>query len=268
MPPNPVLQQLRMKRLVLTVTPGRSGTHLLASLLRDALGIPALSEPRPRVNFVLRSLLSCPEVARGWLVTEKLPAMLESADGPIYAETSHLFCKGLIEPILELGLRPEFIILTRPATEVAESMFQIGCIPERTGPGRLTLLGPTDAGVLEAPGWAGWSDYQLCFWYAREIERRQRAYRASFAAAGIRRLEISMQDLTEWQAFASLCAGIARGLPFTPDRDAFEAIVARNQNPRAGLAADLRPLPADRAGQEAEVDVAIAGGALTPARRD
>ena len=47
-----------------------------------------------------------------------------------------------------MRLRPDIIILTRHAREVATSMLALDCIPDRTASGRLVLLGPRDPGVL------------------------------------------------------------------------------------------------------------------------
>jgi len=259
-----LIAALNAKAPLLTVTSGRSGTALLTALLRDCLGIAAEHEPPPRVNFVLRSLVLAPEMAAAWLAHEKLPAMLARATGPVYAETSHLFCKGLIEPMLDLGLRPRFVILTRPAPEVARSLFRMNVIPERTGAGRLVLLGPHDPGVLPVAGADGLTDYQLCYWYAREIERRQAAYAVLFAARGLAAFQIGMHDLTCWRRFLPLAAFAGRGS--APDRAAFHAVTAQDQNPRAvasGGAAD-RPLPPDPGVQEAVVDAAIREAAGQP----
>ena len=155
-----ILEQAQHTTLALTVTSGRSGTKLLALLLRDALRLAAEHEPAPRVNFVMRSFVEAPSAAGAWLVTEKLPAMLDASREGFYAETSHLFCKGLIEPMIQLGVNPKLIILTRPAREVASSLFQMNVVPERTENGRLVLLGPRDPGVLLLPDWPSFSDYQ------------------------------------------------------------------------------------------------------------
>ncbi len=259
-----LIAALNAKTLLFTVTSGRSGTALLTALLRDCLGIVAEHEPPPRVNFVLRSLVLAPEMAAAWLAHEKLPAMLARATGPVYAETSHLFCKGLIEPMLDLGLRPRFIILTRPAPEVARSLFQMNVIPGRTGAGRLVLLGPRDPGVLPVTEPDGLTDYQLCYWYAREIERRQAGYAALFQARGLAAFGIGMHDLTRWDRFLPLAA-FAAGRPLVPDEAAFHAVTVRDQNPRvvaSGGASD-RPLPSDTEAQEAAVDAAIQEAAFS-----
>lgn len=253
---NSIIGALQDKSLIFTVTAGRSGTKLLTTLLKDSLGISAEHEPVPRVNFVMRSIINAPEVAKTWLLSEKLPAILASANSPIYIETSHLFCKGFIEPMLELGLRPKFIILKRPAIEVAESFFYINSIPERTSSGRLVLLGPSDPGVLHLPNWEQYSDFQLCYWYALEIERRQKIYSAMFEAAGLDSFNIDMASLTDFDAFKQLSKFVVGDLPIFPDEVVFRQVISTNQNPRSGLAGNVgkRSSPRDLLDLAQEID--------------
>ena len=189
------LERAQHTTFALTVTSGRSGTKLLAVLLRDALGLAAEHEPAPRVNFVMRSFVEAPCAAGTWLLTEKLPAMLDTARDGFYAETSHLFCKVLIEPMIQLGVHPKLIILTRPAREVASSLFRMNVVPARSESGRLVLLGPSDRGVLRLPDWTSFSDYQLCYWYALEIERRQAYYQQNARALGLSCMHVAMRGL-------------------------------------------------------------------------
>ena len=254
-----IVDQLSSKRLCFTVTSGRSGTKLLARLLRDAAGVCAEHEPAPRFNYVFRSAVESPEAARWWLLTEKLPAIgriVGSSDA--YAELSHLTCKGFIEPLLDVGVRPSFLMVSRNPRAVASSLFRIGAIPERTASGRLVLLGPGESLFLPLPGWRQLTDYQLCYWYAREIEWRQAHYRRVFGAQGLDWLDLKFDDITDWDTFAKISkfAG-ARGVP---DRGVFDDILASNQNPRAGLleGAAERDLPANLEEQELQVERMIA----------
>jgi hypothetical protein len=253
-----IVEQARQTRLALTVTSGRSGAKLLTALLADALQLAAEHEPAPRANFVMRSFVEAPGAADPWLRTEKLPAMLASARNGFYAETSHLFCKGLIEPMLAMGIHPALIILTRPAREVASSLCQMNVIPARTEAGRLVLLGPGDPGVLPLPDWRLYSDYQLCFWYAREIERRQAHYDVLGERIGLSRLLVVMRKLRTPETLAQL----AQFLGATADDLAFArqaGIVEQNQNSRRAATGSTedRPLPPDLDNEEAAVDAAI-----------
>ena len=229
-----IVEQARKTTLALTVTSGRSGTKLLTVILSEALRLAAEHEPPPRANFVMRSFVAAPSAAEHWLRTEKLPAMLAAAKDGFYAETSHLFCKGLIEPILALGLRPKLIILTRAARDVASSLYRMNVIPARTEAGRLVLLGPEDPGVLPLVNWRQYSDYQLCYWYAREIERRQTLYSELASNIHLQYLRIAMLDLKHPETIETL----ARFFGVTIDDQAFvrqAAILAQNQNSRSAL---------------------------------
>jgi hypothetical protein len=219
--------------LVFTVTSGRSGTKLLTVLLQKSLGMDAEHEPEPRANFELRSTIENPEHGLNWLVNEKLPFIASHHTRGSYAETSHIYCKGFVELILQLGLKTRFIILKRDAKAVARSLFRMSCIPQRTDAGRTVLIGPSDGGVLSLPEWHKYSDYQLCYWYAREIERRQDHYATLFKTLGIPSYDLHMHDLLDWAKFTRLCAFVdADNRLGSPDFEQFRIVTAANQNPR------------------------------------
>ncbi len=280
--PQEVLRRLRQTRLFFTVTTGRSGTKLLARLMADCLGVLAEHEAAPMLNYVMRTVQSVPKAARWWLYHEKLPAIaarLEAAGqeavkeagqemgqemgqgGPwsAYADTSHLYCKGFLEPLLEMRILPDVILLTRPARAVALSLFAVGAVPARTGNGRLVLLQPDDPDVVAPAEWQGWDDYQLCYWYAREIERRQDRYEQTLPRAGCRVFRVAMADLTDLDRFTPLARFVLDDPEARPDPDRFAQVIAVNQNPRAAISSGLEtPAPDDLDRREAQVDGALA----------
>lgn len=256
---NPVLQAVRQVGLILTVTPGRSGTKLLARLLDACLDIKAEHEAAPRLNYVLRTVQHAPIAARWWLIAEKLPAIAARLDGRPYADISHLYCKGFLEPLLEMNLRPDVIILTRPAREVALSLLAVGSIPARSVAGQLVLVGPQDPGVVAPKSWRSFSDYQLCFWYALEIERRQALYARSLPAAGCRTFTIAMDELVRLDTFLPLARFVKRDRKVHVDAARHAAVVSVNQNPRTGVSGGEAHIPpADLDGAEAQVRDALA----------
>jgi hypothetical protein len=178
------LEELLNRRLVFTITSGRSGTQTLAELLGCAKDTCSVHEPEPMYSRPLRRVQRNAEAAREFLLDEKLPAMA-ATDAPCYAESSHLVCKGFIEPMLELGLRPHFIILLRDDRSVAKSFVQLDSIPERTVLGRNYMFSPADPCLLETPCWDDFTDYQLCYWYALETRRRAQWYASLFDRIGI-----------------------------------------------------------------------------------
>ncbi|MCW3780880.1 hypothetical protein [Defluviimonas salinarum] len=249
-------EKLRAHRLIFTITPGRSGSKLLTALGQCISGVQAVHEGPPRMNYVLRGICDHPPAARWWLESEMFPAIASHLEGTAFFETSHLFCKGFIEPTLDLGLRPSFVILTRPAREVASSLFSIGCVPERTGIGRLVLLGPTDSNVQTAGDWQHRSDYQLCYWYAKEIERRQTAYEHWLLSQGCEVFRVELTELQEPSTLPRLAQFITGRSDPSIDTVGAAAVLSRNQNPKIGLASEitLPPPVAELASQEAEVD--------------
>lgn len=250
------IEALSAKRLCFTVTSGRSGTKLLATLLRSAAGLCVEHEPAPRLNYVLRTMLECPDAAKWWLLTEKLPATAALAgESQHYGEMSHLTCKGFIEPLVELGLRPAFLIISRPAREVATSLLKIGAVPERASAGRLVLIGPQYSPFLPLKEWEQLTDYQLCYRYAREIECRQEHYRSYFTERGLHWRDCTIHDMTKLESFKPVCEFVA-GTSVACDASAFEEILQLDQNPRSGILQGAPEFtgPADPDEEEAEVE--------------
>lgn len=208
------------------------------------------------MNYVMRSIQGYPEAARWWLESEMYPAIAAELDQPNFLETSHLFCKGFIEPTLDLGLKPHFIILKRPASEVAESLYAVDCVPERTNSGRLVLLGPSDPGVWKIPGWRELNDYQLCYWYAREIERRQQYYAQLLPEQGCTCLNLTLEDLTDASQFERVAHFLTGNSSNGFDDEAIKTVLERNQNPKSDLTSTLRSRrdPAKREEEELAVD--------------
>lgn len=191
------------KSLIFTVTPGRSGTKYLAALLASIPGVAAYHEPVPDFVSAMRRVQQDPEVAFAFWRDAKLPFIAQT-DASIYAETSHLFCKGFFEAAILLGLAPKLIVLRRPPSEVAWSLLERETVPARTPYGTLYLLDPRDPGVLPMPGWERMTDYQLCFWYALEIERRQIKYADMAARIGLPVFEVLQRDLGRPEVFGQL----------------------------------------------------------------
>lgn len=210
------------------------------------------------LNFVMRGVCNYPQAALWWLKGEKLPAIARSLTQSSYVETSHLFCKGFIEPMLDLGLRPSFIILRRPAQEVASSLHAIGCIPERTVAGNLVLLNPRDRIVRKLPGWEGLSDYQLCYWYACEIEHKQTQYEQWLPTQGCDTMQITFDELLDRDNLFHLARFVTGSADPKVNLKAAETVLAHNQNPRQRHNSTLRPAPADREGQEKMLDEMMA----------
>ena len=191
---NIVESDMSAKRLIFTITTGRSGTGYLAEVLRNIPDVQSYHEPEPRFSDVMRSVQADKTVAVKFWMNKKLPE-IASKKAPIYIETSHLFCKGFIEPLLDMGIVPDLIILSRPERDVAKSMLRLDTIPGRTEKGLRYYLSPEDPGVLPLPHWQSLHDYQLCYWYCLEIKRRSIYYEHMLREKNAHIAKISLDDI-------------------------------------------------------------------------
>lgn len=192
--PEKLKQGLSQKRLIFTVTTGRSGTGYLSKALSLLPKVASYHEPEPSFSNVMRLAQKNENIAYEFWVEKKLPRIV-SKPAQVYIETSHLFCKGFVEPLLELGFTPDIIVLTRPHREVATSMCQLDTIPGRTDKGLRHYLSPDDPNVLPLPGWQTLHDYQLCYWYCLEIERRCIRYEKMFLERSARVARVLLSDI-------------------------------------------------------------------------
>ncbi len=190
-----VIDAIKEKKLVFTVATGRCGTAFFSEILRLVPGAASLHEPEPEYAEVLRDMQTNPELASNFLVGKKLLAIARET-ATIYIETSHLFCKGFLEPILELEIIPSLFWIRRDHRAVASSMFRGGTIPGRTEKGLRFYLSPEDPDVLPLAEWKKMNDYQLCYWYCLEIERRARGYREMYKNNGWSFAETSLFEVT------------------------------------------------------------------------
>lgn len=227
----PIEQAPLDKKLIFTVTAGRSGTVYLCKLLETVPTVSAYHEPKPNFVDVMRRAQTDPAVAYAFLHQYKFPA-IRQCEGEVYAETSHLTCKGFIEPMIRMGLRPALIILRRPPREVAFSHGERGAVPGRSTSGIEYLLDPRDPGVLPFLHWESASHYQLCFWYALEMERRQLHYTAMARELGLTVVDVTHRELNDWEIYARMLTTL--GLPITEDVRQQHAIISsqpHNKNP-------------------------------------
>jgi hypothetical protein len=191
------LQAARKRRLIFVISTGRSGTEYLAQVLALFRDVYAVHEPEPSFTGAFRTIVHAPQIARQFWLDHKLPAIARTS-APIYAETSHLACKGFLESAVEIGLRPALVHLVRPYPETARSMLALNTIPSRTYNGVRFYLGPDDRVFLPVDRSTvdRWHDYQLCYWYCLEIGERARVYAEMFKPAGIavHRVELDAVD--------------------------------------------------------------------------
>lgn len=186
------------KRFIFTVTTGRTGTGFVANLLGIFKGTTTFHEPDPSFNLVLRAAQDNPQVARDFLVDLKIPAICRMSVSPVYIETSHLFCKGFLEPWLEISELPipDLIFLDRDFRKISLSNLSLRSIPGKSETGLKFYLAPWDKSCFtRVTDWESLNDYQLCYWYCLEIEERKKLYSQLIQAKGGRTLFTSIEHL-------------------------------------------------------------------------
>ena len=91
------------------------------------------------------------------------------------------------------------------------------------------LLEPRDPYVMPLPGWESLSDYQLCFWYALEIERRCVRYTAIGNTLEMRIVDVTNKELNDWSIFTRMLDKL--NLPSTDKvREAHKRISSQKHN--------------------------------------
>ena len=173
--------ELKDKLLVFTLTTGRSGSGLLACIMDSIPVVSARHEPAPSFEKIYQKIRKHPNPRESsdlfkWWLDIKLP-VIDKAPGPVYIETSHLFCKGFMESFIRvaetLGISYKFIILTRDNHQVAQSMYELNTVPGKTPKGSYWYMVPGEPNTFtNLPGWGSLHDYQLCYWYTLEIQAR------------------------------------------------------------------------------------------------
>ena len=175
--------------LVFVWSPGRCGTGYLAKMLQTIPGIVARHEPPPQFSMDIE------DRERFWR-EEKLPA-IEAMNTPIYIETSHVF-PAFLPSLWAIGEGAAIIQIKRDHRDVALSYWRRRSIPGRSGRGKSFLLQP------DFDGWRDLTDYQLCYWHSREIERW-----ANWASIAVDTwLPIEFDALVNGDGFRGIVAGL------------------------------------------------------------
>ncbi len=207
-----ILTRLARQRFVFTVTTGRSGTGFVAELLSVLPDVCACHEPPPSYEESLRLAQTTPGEADRFLVEQKLPVLAYTQTKPVYVEASHMCCKGFLQAWLarpELPT-PDLILLDRRPRQVALSLARVGTVPGRTTLGLEFCLSPDDPTCLtQLPGWEALNDYQLCYWYCCEIEKRKQHLSQLVRERDGRVVRTSVEQLGTSEGFKQFCAGLA-----------------------------------------------------------
>ncbi len=239
------------KTVTITCTPGRSGTGFLQRVFALFPDFYSAHEPdAPPLQGNLRRAVKDAEFGkRIWRQKfAQINAMPESG----YFESSHLVNKGYIEPLLALGVKPRLIILRRNFRDVATSLLKLNTVPARSTKGRNYLLQPDDDGVWQIPGWKKLTDYQLCYWYVLETERRSQHYARLVTWTGGNVLETSVDALVNSENdFARLCR--FSGVDAAAVRESFAAMKRSRVNDKSDKKVDIGMSNGELAGQERDL---------------
>jgi hypothetical protein len=191
-------------RYIQAVTAGRTGTSYISQLLAIVPGVISLHEPSPNYMHSMRRAQHDETEARRFLLGKKIP-FINRQTASTYIETSHHFCKGFFEPLIMMDLCPDLMLITREPRRIATSLLAKGAIPARTAAGFQHLVSPDDRNVLSLPGWGRMTDYQLCYWYALEIERRQEHYKSIALHFGRKVVSFSADSVNDYDTFIKVC---------------------------------------------------------------
>jgi hypothetical protein len=207
-----LIEQIREKQLILTVTAGRTGTAFLHNLFRLFPDVDSAHEEEPNYLHVMRRVQTQPSEAARFLTKFKFP-VIAASKSRTFAETSHLFCKGFLEPMLNLGVYPDLVLLRRNPRRIALSLLERNTIPGRTSTGTDYLVCPADPGTLPLSLWEGMTDYQLCFWYALEIECRQHRYGDYMQQLGRKVCDYTASELHNPDSFLDMAETLSLDIP-------------------------------------------------------
>lgn len=175
-----LLNGIKKKNLFFTVTTGRSGTRYLSNIFSLLKNFKAEHEAKPAFHTFYRDILDGKRSYKEFWIDYKLP-YIQSLKENYYVDVSHVACKGFFESIIEWGIRPSFIFLKRKNREVAKSLLSLGTIPTRTQTGKIYLSSPLDKDALQINGAIDdFTDYQLCYWYTLDIDKRTAYYKDYF----------------------------------------------------------------------------------------
>lgn len=195
------------RRMIFGLSPGRSGTAFLISLLKGLPGLIALHEPEPKYQWQTDDLQKDPGLARSF-VTGPKRAWIEALPEACYLEISHYLAKGFMEAwVEEAGIVPDAIILQRDPRKVASSWYLLNVDFTQNKPYIYRhMLHPEDRRTLFLPikDWQTLNNYQLCYWYVLESQRRNEHYARYLEARGGKVFRITLEQISEGKELQAL----------------------------------------------------------------
>jgi glycosyltransferase involved in cell wall biosynthesis len=215
------------RRTIFCLSSGRSGTAYLTALLKGVPGLIALHEPEPKYQWQTLPLQQNAAHASEFIRKQKLPWIRQLPDAT-YFEASHYMHKGFLEAWLDSGLVPDAIIMQRDLRDTALSWYALNvdffANPQFV---KQHMLHPEEARelFLPLPDWKSYNNYQLCYWYALEQQKRSEHYAKILTKKGAKTFTTSLEALTSGKDIEALLAWLEVKI----DKRGVEFIHARSQ---------------------------------------
>ncbi|MDR5866923.1 hypothetical protein [Halomonas koreensis] len=221
------------KNLVFTVTHGRTGTTMLTETFKIFNDVRSEHEPHPNYADVFQSVKLDPRHALLFL-EKKLDSIYASRESS-YVETSNVFGKGFLIPLLRMGVMPGLIFLNRDFRETAKSLYKRGSTPARSDNGKRYSADPTLPGALPVFSPMTLSDYQLCFWGVLDAFYRQLQAQSIYDSEGGVYCWVTAEDFHDYENVIRI--GAKFGLEVDDEeaaRKKHAEVVAFHHNPNKG----------------------------------
>lgn len=195
-----------MKPITLVVSPGRSGTQLLHSLLMRVLGMDGDHEDERYPSFatVRRKNIVNPSIGQEYIV--KFLDYVDALPGEFYSITDLSSSYGPIEHYLDLGLTPNVIFLRRDPKLIAQSLFELDflskSLPNKLGWDAFNWYpSPGEQGSLPIDMSTKFHSYQHCYWLCCDNEWRAHRYMSLLSTYNCKIWETSISNLLDTNHF-------------------------------------------------------------------
>ncbi len=198
-----------MKPITLVISPGRSGTQLLHSLL---MRVPEMAgdhedERYPSFASVRHENIINPSIGREYIT--KFLDYVDELPGKYYSITDLSSSYGSIEHYLDIGIKPNVIFLRRDPRLVASSYFTLDFITRFPGtkadwnPANWNPY-PGEQGSLSIESPTRLHSYQRCYWVCCDNEWRAQRYESLLPTHGCKIWQTSIEQLLDTEHFNSM----------------------------------------------------------------
>lgn len=209
------LDSFMRKRLIFNICIGRSGTSHLFKMTERFRGMSSFPErlkeihsKSPTTPEMLSAVSVMPEARENKEIVDnyvkEVVTFISELDSNIFYQTSFLTSHGIIEGFLRLGIVPDFVVLERDPSLIAQSHYKLDMIPGRSEKGLRWCLHPEQKDVKYIKNWDKLNNYQLCYWYSLENQRRQDIYSRRLRNIGSNILKINISELNNAQGVMKL----------------------------------------------------------------